>query len=101
MMEKPQTPKIELIYDEIEDIKKFAESEEITTHILEESLELIEYAIDNDKKRIDLFNVTNLSLIVEVKRDQFAIILQKIIDMYLEDEDYDKCAQIQNLIEKI
>lgn len=100
-MEKPTTPKIELIYDEIEDIKKFAESEEITTHILEESLELIEYAIDNDKKRIDLFNVTNLSLIVEVKRDQFAIILQKIIDMYLEDEDYDKCAQIQNLIEKI
>lgn len=100
-MEKPQTPKIELIYDEVEDLKKFPETPEFVKIILEHSLEIIEYAILEGKSKTDLLNIANLSLMVEIKRDQFSTILQRIINHYLEDEDYDKCAEIQNLIEKI
>ena len=100
-MERPKLKNIELVYDEIEDLQKFPESEEFVKYILTQSLEAIEYAIENNKNKIEILNIANLSLIVEVKKSQYATILQKIIDLNLEEEDYDKCAEIQTLIEKI
>ena len=100
-MERPKLKNIELVYDEVEDLQKFPESEEFVKYILTQSLEAIEYAIENNKKKIEILNIANLSLIVEVKKSQYATILQKIIDLNLEEEDYDKCAEIQTLIEKI
>ena len=84
-MERPKLKNIELVYDEIEDLQKFPESEEFVKYILTQSLEAIEYAIENNKNKIEILNIANLSLIVEVKKSQYATILQKIIDLNLSD----------------
>ena len=100
-MKKSPPHSIELIYDEVEDLKKLSENPNFPKHILESSVELIKEAIEGTRNKVEIFNIVNLSLIVEIKRSQYPIIIQKLIDIYVEEEDYDKCAELQILIEKI
>ena len=100
-MKKSPPHNIELIYDEVEDLKKLNGNLNFSKHILESSVELIKEAIEGNRNKVEIFNIVNLSLIVEVKRSQFPTIIQKLIDIYVEEEDYDKCAELQTLIEKI
>jgi hypothetical protein len=100
-MKKITPHNLELIYDEVEDLQKFYENPDFVKCVLGWSIESIEEAIEGKKNKVEIFNIVNLSLIVEVKRSQFPNIIQKLIDIYVEEEDYDKCAELQTLIEKI
>jgi hypothetical protein len=100
-MKKSPPHSIELIYDEVEDLKKLNGNLNFSKHILESSVELIKEAIEENRNKVEIFNIVNLSLIVEVKRSQFSTIIQRLIDIYVDEEDYDKCAELQTLIEKI
>jgi len=100
-MKKLTPHNIELIYDEVDDLKKFRENPDFPKYILDSSVELIKEAIEGKKNKVEIFNIVNLSLIVEIKRSQFPTIIQKLIDIYVEEEDYDKCAELQTLIEQI
>jgi|TARA_B110000908_G_scaffold128361_1_gene150739 hypothetical protein len=100
-MKKITPHNLELIYDEVEDLQKFYENPDFVKYVLGWSVESIEEAIESKKNKVEIFNIVNLSLIVEVKRSQFPNIIQKLIDIYVEEEDYDKCAELQTLIEKI
>lgn len=100
-MKKSPPHNIELIYDEVEDLKKLNGNLNFSKHILESSVELIKEAIEGNRNKVEIFNIVNLSLIVEVKRSQFSTIIQRLIDIYVDEEDYDRCAELQTLIEKI
>ena len=100
-MKKSPPHSIELIYDEVEDLQKFSENPNFPKYILESSVELIKEAIEGNRNKVEIFNIVNLSLIVEVKRSQFSTIIQRLIDIYVEEEDYDKCAELQTLIEEL
>ena len=90
-----------LIYDDKRDLMELTSKKQFTNFILEDSLIAIEKAIEEDLDDVELFNIFNLSLVIKLDRSNFKPVLEKIIYHYEDVEDYNKCAQIQSLINKI
>ena len=100
MTEKREVTYIELTWEDNEDLLSLAESEQFTHFILEESLKAIIDALDNDKSTAELFNIFNMSVIIEINKSQFKTVLDKINDMFVKNEEYERCAQLSKLIKK-
>ena len=41
-----------------------------------------------------------MSVIIEINKSQFKTVLNKVIQMLIEEEKYESCTKIKNLIEK-
>ena len=94
----PLTTLIEIVYNDSSDLKKLATREEFRTFIIEDSLKTIEEAIEKKLKKVELFNIYNLSLVVELEKSNYKNVLSNIIQYYIEEEDYEKCNTIQEII---
>lgn len=92
---------IEITWDDQQDLIDLGNSEEFTNFILIKSYEAIEKAIEDNLPKVDLFNIFNLSLIIELDRKHFKSVLEKITNIFLEEENYEECSKIKQLIEKI
>jgi len=98
---KREVTNIELVYGSKEDLVSLASKEEFVEFILEDSLTSITKAIKENLEKVELFNILNLSLIVELDKSKYKTVLERIIQHYVEVEDYDKCIEIQSLINKL
>jgi len=98
---KREVTNIELVYESKEDLVSLASKEEFINFILEDSLKSISKAIETNLEKVELFNIFNLSLIVELDKSKYKTVLERIIQHYVEVEDYDKCIEIQTLINKL
>jgi len=97
-----KAPYIELEYSDVNNLKNLYKNEVFVTYILEETLESIEHAIKNKLKKIEIFNIINLSIIVELKKSQFRPALMKISDFYAQKDEFEKCIEIdKKLISKL
>ena len=92
---------IEITWEDQQDLIDLGSSEEFANFILLKSYETIEKAIEDNLSKVELFNIFNLSLIVELERKHFKSVLEKVTDIFLEDEDYEECSKIKNLISRI
>ena len=90
---------IEIIWEKKSDVLELPNTEVFTNFILEESYEAIKSALEEDLETVELFNIQNLSIVVELKKPQFSSVLEKIKEMYVDQEDYEECIKIQNLID--
>ena len=98
---KTKTTLIEIVYNDSSDLKKLASKEEFVRFIIKDSLESIKNALKYGDNVVELFNIFNLSLTVELKRSNFKNVLNNIIKYYIEDEDYEMCNKIKELIDEI
>ena len=98
--EREVTP-IEITYNTKKDLDELASSDQFKSFILKRTLEEIEFALENDLEKIEIFNIFNLSLIIELERKNFKSVLNKVMDSYIKDEDFEKCNQIKKLIDKL
>jgi len=98
---KREITNIELVYGSKEDLIGLASKEQFVEFILEDSLSTITKAINENLENVELFNILNLSLIVELDKSNYKNVLGRIIQHYVEVEDYDKCIEIQSLINKL
>lgn len=98
---KKEVTNIELVYENKKDLISLASNEEFVKLILEDSLKTITKAINENLEKVELFNIFNLSLIVELDKPKYKSVLERIIEHYIQDEDYDKCAEIQSFIDKL
>jgi|TARA_R110000796_G_scaffold138354_1_gene254467 hypothetical protein len=96
-----EVTQIEITYNTKKDLDELASSDQFKSFILKRTLEEIEFALENDLEKIEIFNIFNLSLIIELERKNFKSVLNKVMNSYAEDEDFEKCNQIKQLIEKI
>ena len=96
-----EIPKIEISYDTRKDLQELPNNYKFVKYILENTLSSIESGIKNKSDKIELYDVINLSLIIELKRENFTKVLTTISDFYQEKEDYEMCARIQKLKKKI
>lgn len=97
-----RAPYIELEYSDVDNLKNLHKNEVFVAYILEETLESIEYAIENKLKKIDIFNIINLSVVIELKKSQFKPALEKISEFYAQKDEFEKCIDIQKkLISKL
>ena len=98
--EREVTP-IEITYNTKKDLDELASSDQFKSFILKRTLEEIEFALENDLEKIEIFNIFNLSLIIELERKNFKSVLDKVMDSYVRDENFEKCNQIKKLINKL
>ena len=98
--EREVTP-IEITYNTKKDLDELASSDQFKSFILKRTLEEIEFALENNLEKIEIFNIFNLSLIIELERKNFKSVLDKVMDSYIKDENFEKCNQIKKLINKL
>jgi hypothetical protein len=92
---------LQIAYNSQEDLDALATSEQFTSFILQNSLDIITQAMEEKKDKVELFNIVNMSFIVEIEKSQYPSILKKIMEYYADQEDYDKCIEIQNVLNSI
>lgn len=92
---------LELVYQDKDDLLKLANSDEFVEFILLDCLDTIKKAVKEDLEKVELFNILNLSLIVELEKQSFKPVLERIIEHFVEIEDYDTCIEVQQIIKTL
>ncbi len=92
---------IEISYTSKEELNELATSEEFIEFIQEKTLEKIEYAVEHNLENVEIFNIFNMSLIVELKKENFKAVLKRIIKPFEDSEDFEKCIKIKSIINKL
>tara|TARA_R110000787_G_scaffold77563_4_gene170345 strand:- start:1130 stop:1450 length:321 start_codon:yes stop_codon:yes gene_type:complete len=92
---------LEIVYNDSEDLKKLATREEFRQFIIEDSLKTIKNAIENNLDKVELFNIFNLSLVIELEKSNYKSVLDKITEYYVKEENYEMCNSIKKLQDEI
>jgi len=100
LVKERETTGIEIIYNDSEDLKTLSSKEEFVSFILEDSFKTIEMALKNKLDKVELFNIFNLSIVVEIERNNYKNVLNNLIKFYILEENYEKCSLIRSIINK-
>ena len=92
---------IELVWDSIQDLIDLSKSEHFSEFILLKSYDAITKAIEDNLDKVELFNIFNMSLIIELDRPNFPVVLNNITKYFISLEDYEECDKIKQLIDKL
>jgi len=96
---------LEVYFEEEEDIKdKFYEtlqSSEFQTIIKTEVLERISEAISLGRSELVLFRLVYYNLDLAVEKKDYKKLLNTILNIYEQEEDYLKCIEIKTLVDKL
>ena len=92
---------IELVWDSIQDLIDLQSSEHFTNFILLKSYDAVTKAIKDNSDKVELFNIFNMSLIVELEKKNYPLVLNKLIEYFVSIEDYEECGKIKTLINKL
>lgn len=98
MEKERETTNLELIYTSKQDLKELSSTDEWKSFIVEDSLKSIRHAIKNNLDKIQLFNIFNLSLMVEVEKPYYKDVLENITQYYISEENYEMCNEIKKII---
>lgn len=69
--------------------------------VIEETLFAIKEGINKKKKSIVLFEVANSEYYIELKKEQWKPSLEHAMEYYVEKEEYNKCIECRELINKL
>ena len=97
---KREVINIELSWADPEELYELANSEKFYSLLLEESLKAITHALENNDDKAVLFNIFNMSILVEVKKKNFINILKEVEKYFISNEEYERCTELQKLIQK-
>ena len=96
---------LEVYFEDEEDIElSFIEtlkSSEFKELLKTKVYERVADAITNGKTELVLFRMVYYGLDLSVERGHFKKLLNNILTIYQQEEDYLKCVEIKNLIDKI
>ena len=77
------------------------ETPEVIQVVIDETLFAIKDGIEKRKKSISLFEVADSEYYIELKKDNWKSSLEKALEYYVEREEYDKCIECRDLINKL
>ena len=96
---------LEVYFEDEEDIEQsFLETlktPEFKEIIKTKVFERVADAVKNNKEELTLFRMVYYGLDLCLVRKEFKKILNTILTIYQQEEDYLKCAEIKNLIDKV
>tara|TARA_R110002012_G_scaffold14091_1_gene59124 strand:- start:16 stop:336 length:321 start_codon:yes stop_codon:yes gene_type:complete len=98
---KKKITNIEISYSNKRELKELSNKEEFRGIIMRDSFRAIKDAIKNNYTTIELFNIVNLSIIIKLSSLYFPTALKRISNYFEENEEYEKCAEIKQLINKL
>ena len=82
-------------YDQLHEIP------EVKEVVIEEVIIAVKDAIRRKKSSIELFEVANSDYYLELKKDQFKTSLETALEYFVEKEEYDRCIECRDLINKL
>jgi hypothetical protein len=82
-------------YDQLHEIP------EVKEVVIEEVIVAVREAIRRKKSSIELFEVANSDYYLELKKDQFKTSLETALEYFVEKEEYDRCIECRDLINKL
>ena len=74
---------------------------EIKEAVMEETVNAIKDGVYTKKKKISLFSLANSDYYIELEKRQWKLSLQHALDYYVKTEDYNKCIECRDLIQKL
>lgn len=74
---------------------------EIQKVVIEEAIYAIKEGIEKNRPSISLFEVAYSDYYIELKKDKWKSTLEKVLEYYIEREEYNKCAETRDLINKL
>lgn len=74
---------------------------EVVQVVIDETVFAIKEGINKNKKSTNLFEVANSDYYIELKKEQWKPSLEKALEYYIEREEYTKCAECRDLINKL
>lgn len=77
------------------------ENPEIVQVVIDETVVAIKEGINKNKNSISLFEVANSEYYIELRKDKWKSSLENALEYYLEKEEYDKCIECRDLINKL
>ena len=80
---------------------QLTEMPEIRKVVIEETIYAIKDGLNKNKTSISLFEVAYTNCYIELKKDKWKSALESTLEHYIAEEDYDKCAEIKGLIDKL
>ena len=98
---KNEVTHIQIAYSDPEELVELSLNEKFINYVHWKALEKIKYAIENNLGKVEIFNIFNMSLIIEVEKKNYKNVLETINKVYIKDEDFEECAKIQKLIDKL
>ena len=81
--------------------------EQVNTHpeirraVIEETIFAIKDGIKKKKKSISLFQIAGTTSYLELEKEKWQPTLENLLEHYVENEDYDRCIEIRDLIKQI
>ena len=82
-------------YDQLHEIP------EVKEVVIEEVIYAIKDAIKRKKSKIELFEVANSDYYLQLNKDKFKPSLEAAIEYFVEKEEYDRCIECRDLINKL
>ncbi len=98
---KRKITSIEISYSTKRELKELSNKEEFRNIIMRDSFKAIKEAIKKQKTTVELFNIVNLSIIIKLSSLYYPSALKKISNYFEEYEEYEKCAEIKQIINKL
>ena len=98
---KRKIPVLRISVEPGADYSQLTEIPEIKKVVLEEAVYAIKEGIEKNKPSISLFEVAYSDYYIELKKEKWKPTLEKALEYYVEQEQYDKCVEARDLINKL
>ena len=82
-------------YSQLKDVPGIKEA------VIEETVYAIKYGIEKNKTTIPLFEVAHSDYYIDLAKKEWKPTLEHAIEYYIEKEEYDRCAEVRDLIKKL
>ena len=92
---------IELNYQESEDLELVKDDKTFRKTLYEEALPVMRQAVKEKRASVVLYHFPNLGLEVTVEKKNYKLVLEKIVQHFVEREEYELCKEITDLIYQI
>jgi hypothetical protein len=83
------------------DYSQLTELPEVQKIVREEAIYAIKDGIEKHKSSISLFEIAQSDYYIELGKDKWKLTLENLIEHYVESEEYGKCAEARDLINKL
>ena len=98
---KRKITSIEINYSTKRELKELSNKIAFRGIIMRDSFKAIKDAIKNNDTTVELFNIVNLSVIIKLSSLYYPSALKRISKYFEETEEYEKCAEIKQLLNKL
>ena len=92
---------IEILYDDKEELNELLDSDDFSRLMFQEAIATIENALSKKRKIARVFYIPNIDCSVMLEYKNFIKVLNTAIQFYEQQEEYDKCAELVTLKNKI